>query len=304
MKYLKYIVWVFFLGISSLSVFGVEDWFSQKRAMPSIDQEEGRTRIEAFRNFRYEGDICLNFSLINMPYGREKQVYKGTLWSSRNDQGPITRIELMPSSGYNQQPIRLLIQNGFKRNRFGEDTNPKIWYLGNGSQVYPLPEQDWMKPLLNTLYTPFELSLGFLFWPQFTYEGPKRVKGRVAQLFVMLPPVDFAKANPNVGGVHIAMDMEYNFLLQADILNRVGAPMKSIKLNSFKKVQEEYIIKELDIVDNVTKDKTRFVVDSAALCLAIDRKSIEPSDNYSYFTPENLARDNPRIDSKYFSFLH
>lgn len=287
MKYLKCIFWAFLIGVNSSSLLAVEDWFAQKRAMPSIDQEEGRRRIEAFRNFRYEGDICLNFSLINRPRGSGQQVYKGTLWTSWNEQGPVTRIEMMPCHGLNQQPIRLLIQNG---------PNPKIWYLGDGNQVYPLPEQDWMKPLLNdTLYTPFELSLSFLFWPQFTYEGPKRVKGRVAQLFVMLPPIDFAKANPNLGGVHIAMDMEYNVLLQADILNRVGAPVKSIKLNSFKKVGGEYIIKELDIIDNVTKDKTRFVVDSAALCLAIDR---------SYFYPENLAKDYPRIDNQYFSFLH
>lgn len=287
MKCLKYILWAFLIGVSSLPpLLAVEDWFSQKRALPYIDQEEGRRRIVAFRNFHYEGDICLNFSLTNISRTGGREVYMGTLWSSWNDQGPVTRIELMPQNGLGQQSIRLLIQNG---------PDPKIWYLGSGNKAYVLPEQDWFKPLFNNIvYTPFELSLSFLFWPEFTYEGPKRVKGRIAQLFVMLPPFDFVRANSNLGGVHIAMDTEYNVLLQADVLNREGAPIKSIKLNSFKKVNGEYIIKELDVVDNVCKDKTRFEVESAALCLSIDR---------SYFTPENLAAENPRISNEYFSFV-
>lgn len=89
------------------------------------------------------------------------------------------------------------------------------------------------------------------------------------------------------------MDTSYNVLLQANILNREGYPLKSIKLNTFQKVGEEYIIKHLDIIDDITHDKTRFEVTQAAMGLSIDHK---------YFTPQSLSGENPQISrEKYHS---
>ncbi len=268
-------------------VFGELNSYGQKRVLPTIDQEEGRRRINEFRNFRYSGDICFNFTLINKSCRGHEERYTGTLWSTWNNQGPVTRVELTPGQSPGSSSLRLLIQNG---------PAPKIWRLGEENKIYPLPEQAWFSPLFNNIaYTPFEFSLSFLFWPEFTYQGPQKVKGRVAQVFIMLPPANLVQAIPNLGGMHLAMDMEYNVLLQADMLNKSNESVKSIRLNSFKKVNGEYIIKQFDVIDNVTGDKTRFEVDSAALGLSIDP---------SYFLPENLALPNPQISCEYFSFLH
>lgn len=287
MKCFKYISLAFIIGISSLSSFGELNYYGQKRILPSIDQEEGRRRIIEFRNFRYSGDICLNFSLINVPCGGRQEVYTGTLWGSWNNQGPVTRVELTPPPHLGQPPLRLLIQNG---------PNAQIWYLGPDSKIYPLPPEDWFKPLFNNIvYTAFDLSLSFLFWPEFTYEGPQKVKGRVAQLFVMIPPPHLVQANPNLGGMHIAMDMEYNVLLEADMLNCEGASLRSTRLNSFKKVNGEYIIKQFDVVNNLNRDKTRFEVTSASLGASIDP---------SYFVPENLIMPNPQISHEYFTSVY
>lgn len=289
MKYIKYVSLVFIIGVSCLSSFGELNYYGQKVVLPSIDQEEGRRRIEEFRNFRYSGDVCLNFSLINVPCqrGASEEVYTGTLWSSWNNQGPVTRVEVTPPPHLGQAPLRLLIQNG---------PNPQIWYLGPENKVIPVAKEDWFKPLFNNIvYTRFDLSLGFLFWPQFTYEGPQKVKGRVAQLFTMIPPADLVSANPNLSGIHIAMDMEYNVLMQADMLNCEGYSIRSTRLNSFKKVNGEYIIKQFDVIDNLTRDKTRFEVNSASVGLNVDP---------SFFMPENLAMPNPQIGYEYFTSLN
>lgn len=286
MKCLKYLSLTFVLGIGFLPLKGELNYYGQKVVLPTINQEEGRQRINAFRNFRYSGAICLNFSLINIPYHGNREVYTGTLWSSWNNQGPVTRVEITPPPHLGQAPLRLLVQSG---------VNAKIWHLGPDNNVYPLPEEEWFKPLfknIDIVYTPFDLSLSFLFWPEFTYEGPQKVKGRLAQLFIMVPPADLVKVNPYLSGMHIAMDMEYNVLLEADMLNCEKQSLRSTRLNSFKKVCDEYIIKQLDVIDNITRDKTRLEVTSAAMGLTIDP---------NYFLPENLSKQNPEINPQYFS---
>lgn len=249
-----------------------------------IDAAEGRDRIAAFRNFRYQGDYSLQFALIHMPRRGGRDMYMGTLWGSWNAQGPITRVDLKPCNP-GQRPIRLLIQNG---------PAAKIWILGEGGRVQELAQKDWFHPLFpNTVYTAFDLSFSFLFWDNFAYQGPKRVLGRPAQLFIMYPPSDFAKDNPGLSGISIAMDTSYNVLLQANILNCEGNSMKSIKLNNFQKVREEYIIKQMDVIDDITHDKTRFEVTQAAMGLSIDP---------TYFTPQSLSGENPQISrDKYYT---
>ena len=106
--------------------------------------------------------------------------------------------------------------------------------------------------------------------------------------------LNFAKNNPDLGGVFIAMDSSYNFLVQAQLLNREGQPVKFISLNDFKKVGEEYIIKQLDVLDEVSHDKTRFEVNGAAMNLKIDPK---------FFLPESLNGENPKISSDNYSFF-
>lgn len=278
MKSLKYISLAFLQILSIFSLPAHADFF-ERRFNPEVDRidvAEGRERIEAFRNFRYQGDYSFQFELVHMPRRGGRDVYTGTLWGGWNAQGPITRVELQPQCG-GQQVIRLLIQNG---------PVARIWVLGEKG-VQELAQKDWLNPLFdNVVYTAFDLSLSFLFWENFAYQGPNRVKGRPAQIFIMSPPPEFAKCHPCLGSVYMAMDNCYNVLLQAEVRNLEGFPTKSIKLNNFQKVGEEYIIKQMDVIDEVTHDKTRLEVTAAAMNLSID---------YSYFTSNSLSNENPKI---------
>lgn len=277
MKFSRYISLIFLAIFSSLCLVAQAD-FLEGRFNPElqrIDSAEGRERILAFRNFHYQGDYSLQFALIHLPRRGGREMFMGTLWGSWNEQGPITRVELRPYQGQ-QKPIRLLIQNGSK---------PKIWSLEDG-QVKELEQKDWFNPIIaNTVYTYFDLSLSFLFWDKFAYCGPQRVIGRPAQLFVMYPPPGYS----NLSGVNLAMDNDYNVLLQATLLGPRSQPIKSIKLNTFQKVSDEYIIKQMDIIDEATHDKTRFEVTEAAMKLSID------TEDTKYFTPQSLNTENPQI---------
>lgn len=286
MSYRKFIFWVGLVLASGFICFGQGDFF-ERRFNPDvdrIDQEEGRRRIMAFRSFRYEGDYALQFELIHMPRNGGKDVYAtGMLWGSWNDQGPVMRIEL--KSTRDQRWIRLLIQSGpFAR----------IWFLDPEGKTQELRQQDWFNPLFEGMtYTYFDLSLSFIFWDNFVYEGPKRVRCRPAQIFMMYPPEGCAQI---YGGVHMAMDADYNMLLQAEMFDCQGGLIKSIKLDKFQKVQEEYIIKQMDVINEITHDKTRFEVVAAAMTRAL---RINPY----YFKPESLSEANPMIESQYYTFL-
>ena len=64
-------------------------------------------------------------------------------------------------------------------------------------------------PILDGLaYSIFELPTPFVFWSDFSYEGPKLFSGsRVAQTFLMYPPAGYLADDFELGAVRIALDI-------------------------------------------------------------------------------------------------
>jgi len=255
--------------------------------VPSISQQEGFLRLQAFCNFRYDGDFSLKFSLIHMPRANLETYYFGTLWASWNEKGPITRVQLKPANNPQGEDIELLIQNG---------PAPNVWLKKNGQEVRELSNSELMHPLADPLlYTPFDLQMNFIFWPKFKYEGPQRFRGRAAQTFQMIPPENLSSAIPQLGTVNLIMDDYYNAMLEAELADKSGKILRAMKILDFQKVQGEYIIQRIDLVDDKTHDKTRFQVNAAAMNLRI------PDD---FFEPSALGSDYPHIPSSRYSQLN
>lgn len=261
----------------------------------SEKQEEGRLRIEAFRNFRYKGDYALKFELHHFAPNQKPKVYQGNLWGTWNAEGPVTRIELLPVQPNNNtapQILHLLIHNGkhAKAYRLIENKNEK-------NVPVLLANQQLFEPLFEGLvYTPFDLQMSYLFWENYNYNGSQKVMGRSAYLFYLYPPQKIRSVYPDLGGINLAMDQKYNALLKADYLTPFGQPFKSIKVSSFKKVQDEYIVKQIDVVDNFTFHKTRLLVKAAAMGLSLDHQK--------FFFPETLSTQNiPNIPSNRYQYF-
>ncbi len=241
-----------------------------------IDQEEGVRRIESFRNSRLRGDYIFDFELRYMPRSGEDEVYLGSLSGTWNDIGPVTRMDVTVTNTESPEvggealeamkSFQLLVQNG--RERWVER---RI----NGGPIEVVESADLFEPVLPGLtYSAFDLQMPFIFWDEFAYEGSQRVKGRPAHLFLMYPPDKVKAANPNLYAVRMALDNDYNALLRVELINQEDTVYKSFRVLNFKKVSEEWIIKTIDLVNDLDRDKTRLRVLAAALGLNLNAKGL------------------------------
>ncbi|MEI6861773.1 MAG: hypothetical protein WCL04_05915 [Verrucomicrobiota bacterium] len=247
------------------------------------DQEHGRKILEAFRQngWGLGGAYYLEFELRVLPRRGDERTVPGQMWGGRNDHGPLSRIVLQP--GEKDAERRLLVQVG---------TESKVWswpaegvnQLGGGSE---LGVAALFRPLAGTDLTAFDLQMPFLYWPDFAYEGVAPVLGNSpANVFLLRPPAAIRALRPELSGVRVWLDGQYNALLKAEQLGRDDRPLKSIEVLDLikvdvmaggKKTDEQWIVKRVDVRDEATRNKTQFVVTGAALGLALAPALFEPA---------------------------
>lgn len=255
-----------------------------------IDREDAQALLAKFRNQRIRGDFCFRFKLSHLPRRGESTHYHGRLWGSWNEYGPVTRLHLLKEKGpseSNDPLLDILLQSGSQQ---------KAWRLDESGESYALTETELLKPLLpNILYAPFHLLMPFIYWNDWEYAGAQRIKGRPAHLFLMFPPESYTQTKIDIKAVRIALDGKFNALLEADILNAEGREVTSFRILNVKKVQGQWIPRNIDLVDSATRNKTRFEVTAAALDLAL------PSGTFS---PKGMKKPLPKLASYPFDSFH
>jgi hypothetical protein len=239
------------------------------------DQAKGRGILEDFRQRGIEKDYYLEFDLRVMPRrGAEKRI-PGRAWGGRNPNGPVSRIELQLSPEGAAQ--RLLVQNG----PAGAIWN---WHGEEPGMTARLDASAMFAPLGGTELTPFDLQMPFIFWDDFVYEGVTRQGDRPMQTFLMYPPETIAAQNPAITGVRMFVDSAYHAMMRFQVIGGDGRVLKTMQLGSFKKVDEQWLMKEIDFRNDATRDKTRFDLTAAAAGL-----DLPPG----LFSPETLAQPIP-----------
>jgi hypothetical protein len=133
--------------------------------------------------------------------------------------------------------------------------------------VSPLGPDALFDPLAGTDLTAFDLQMPFLYWNDFVFEGLARVRGRPAHVFLMYPPAEVSARRPELTGVRVYLDTQFNALVQAEQIGVENRSLKSITILDLKKVDEQWIPKSIDVRDELTRNKTRFAVTGAALGL-------------------------------------
>ena len=241
------------------------------------DQAEGRTALEAFRQQGIAGTYWLSFELRVMPRKGAERTVAGQLLGTRNSGGPVTRLTLTgEQAGASEQ--RWLIQSG---------AEPTAWSWRNGeSAARALTGADSFQSIGETDLTLFDLQMPFLYWTDFVYEGLAKIRGRPAHSFVLYPPAELAAQRPQLTGVRVALDTQFGALVQAELLGEKGKAEKTITILDLKKVGEQWLVREIDLRNAVTRDKTRFIVKAAALNLHL------PAD---VFDAATLAHEVPEI---------
>lgn len=281
---------LFFIGFSPIELVAVRhsgDGSVANKSVRKIDLDEGRKRIEHFRDQRLAGDFSLKFELKHMPRRESPVTYEGIMWGTWNEIGPVFRVQIWPKATGPQGMATYIIQSG---------PNPRVWLKETGSEsIQELDTSEMLEPIFRgLLYSPYDLVMPFAYWQDFDYEGTDRVKGRPAYIFLMQPPSSMLKEFPDMGPVRIVLDANFNALLKAEWLDKNKSKKRSFKMLNFKKVSDQWIVKTVDLVDYKTHDKTRFEVTQAALNLNLSPQS--------YFEPESLnTLPNPIGDGFYDS---
>lgn len=238
-----------------------------RRGMERIDQEEGLRRLEAFRQQRLQGDYLFEFQLEHKPRRARTLRYDGIMWGSWNDKGAITRIKIFAQDSdavSADARLELIVQNG---------PEPSAWMRHDPATPFQRVEGEALfEPLLPDLvYSVFDLQMPFIYWDDFIYEGPSLVGvSRVGQNFLMLPPEGSPSARQGIQGVRVSLDDTYNALWRVEVVfddENVGS---KFAVESFKKVQEQYIVKRITLTDYPSKDKTTFDVKDASVGLQLD----------------------------------
>jgi hypothetical protein len=230
------------------------------------DAASAKVLLERFRATGPAGDYYLEFELHALPRRGEQKVYRGQLWGTRNDQGAISRVELKDAAG---QSHRWLLQNG---------ESAAVWTRVAAGQAGPLPESALLTPLIPGVeLSAFDLLMPYLYWPDFELTRIDRIRGRPAHTFMFRAPATFAKAHPDVAFVRAYLDTQFNALMQAERLNANGQVLTTFSLGELKKIGEQWIIKSIDLRNEASRDKTRFLVTAVALGLDLSPGIFEPA---------------------------
>lgn len=229
--------------------------------------------LESIRSARYDGDFIFEFELRHFPRRGPTVLYRGSLFGTWNETGPLTRVELdgtpAPGAMDSDGPtgLRLLMQSGERRWIARHDV------AGTGAPVR-LSGEALFEPLIpGFAYSAFDLQMPFLFWEDYDYEGAERLRGRPAHLFLMKPPPSIQAAAPDLAAIRIAVDEDYHALLRVEWINREGAVERSYRILNFKRVDDQWLVKSIDLVDETTREKTRLRILSAAMRLELDPKN-------------------------------
>jgi hypothetical protein len=215
-----------------------------------------------FRQAGISGDYYLGFELRTLPRRGAEKTFQGQMWGSRNSDGRITRVTLTEGAGPER---RLLLQNGGQA---------AAWRLvdqqvDDGAMFEPL--------IAGVNLTAFDLQMPFLYWPGVTLEKLTRMRGRPAHVFLFKPTAAFTAKNPAIGAVRAYFDTQYNAPTQIETIGPAGRVTKTLTLLDLKKVGEQWIPQSFEVRDEVSRDKTRLVVNAAALGLTLPAAVFAPA---------------------------
>jgi len=224
-------------------------------ADPLPDRPAAAQLLEQFRQTIWAQPIYAEFDLREMPRRGPERLFHGRFWGTRNGAGPVTRIELAVTGA--AMTHHLLIQGG---------ADGGIWVADRPGAGAPAPAA-LLAPLVPGVeMTPFDLlPAPYLYWLDATLAAVQRVRGRPAYIYDFLPSADFTAAHAGVRMVRAYLDVQYNALVQSEVIGPAGRVARTVSLLELRKVGDRWIPKDLDARNEATRDKTRLSLTAVAI---------------------------------------
>ncbi len=266
--------------------------FAQRRLGPSpLDtlgqnpsQEDGWEVLRKFRSLGLAGDYSFRFQLRVMPRKGKTRAVSGLMYGTMNELGPLSRVDVVlaeASVGPQAELVparvhRLLLQNGL----FARAMESRDEVADGVPQM--VPTERYFEPIADSDFTVFDLLMPYTYWQSFRYEGRTTFRGRPSHVFWLYPPENDAFLRERLSGVRIHLDEEFYALIQAEIFDAEEKLAKTVTIVDFKKVDDQWILSQVDVRDDRTRDKTRFKVTDASMNLELPE---------SVFTAPGLAEN-------------
>lgn len=251
------------------------------------DQAEGRAILESFRRSDQGGDAHLEFQLRVLPRRGEERLVSGRLWQGLGAKGVARRVELHEGATSDSPIVLRLLLGG------SEEPGLWRWRADAPRSVDRLSGVALFEPLVGTDVTPFDLQMPFLDWPEFAYEGLKKVRGRPTHAFLLYPPAGVASVRPGLLAVRVFIDAQFQALVQVEHLAEGARVLRSMHVNDLKRVDERWIVKSLDIRDDETRNKTRLTIVGAALGVQFAAALFTPDELATSIAPPVLTAISP-----------
>ncbi len=247
----------------------------RSRTMERLDDTEAARLLKYFKAQRLDEDFCFRFQLKHKPRRGRTTYYEGIMYGSWNEKGPVSRVKLYPNkvsdkSSAELSPIDMIVQNG---------RLPQVWVRrGNSGGFTLIEDSSLFEPIFDgIMYTPFDLQMPFIYWDNYEYEGPSRVLSRIGQKFLMFPPEGSLAELNGISAVRVSIDDTYYALLRAEVLQDDNKVRSQFTVRGIKKIQDRYIVKEVELKNLLTKDATIFRVEAASVGLKLNDSIFNPN---------------------------
>ncbi len=127
-----------------------------------------------------------------------------------------------------------------------------------GDPPVPAPQADWSAPITGATVSWMDLMLGFLWWPDARTIGRQEVKDQDCYV------VDI-RAPPNSGAsytvVRLWVEIRARMMLRAEGFDTAGRRLRQITIKSVRKVDGQWMVKDLEIANLENGERTRLRVD-------------------------------------------
>ncbi|MBO7521689.1 MAG: outer membrane lipoprotein-sorting protein [Opitutales bacterium] len=243
----------FCLGLMLVLAAAPADAQRARRADTSVrplTREDADQRWAEFLASRPARDYAFKFELSHMPRKSPASEYEGYFWGKHfSGDTFFMRLKIWRKSEESSAEEFLFVSENGECKMFKKE-------CGKPAQI---PQSDWFKPLLAGLvYTPFDFAAPYKKWAA-NYAGPGRV-GRAVHFFDMRPGGDFARQNPQIKKVRVALSREFNAPFYTEYYGEGDTPSRSMLLDSIKKIGDIWFMKEMEMQDKATRDKDKMKI--------------------------------------------
>jgi hypothetical protein len=138
------------------------------------------------------------------------------------------------------------------------DGNADYTYLA-GPSLQPADLPALASPIRDTDVTWLDLTLGFLWWRGGKVTGEDSVRGR--DCYVLVTPAPEHEAGP-YRFVRMWVDRELLMMLQAEAMDEAGDVVRRLWIKSFKKIDDRWMIKDMEVQTYPGVTRTRVTIDS------------------------------------------